>query len=110
MSNIENNVNPLYLTKRSSNKKYPKLIDYYTFLKNPSCVCTPPEEKKFTSQTNKNNISNNMRIAQNIKTASLGGIGGNIQFGNNGEIVALNYLGRTEGMPGGGGVPPRNRF
>jgi hypothetical protein len=94
-------------SKRAQNKKYPKLIDYYTFLKNPVCVCTPPQEKKFSSQTNSTNYSNNMRIAQNLNHS----LGGTIQFGNNnGNSIALNYLGRAEGMSRGGGIPPKNKF
>jgi hypothetical protein len=39
-------------------------------------------------------------------------VGGNVQYGNYylGKPVQINYLGRTEGQPGGSGAPPRNKF
>ena len=42
----------------------------------------------------------------------IGRVGGTTQFGNFylGQPLSLNYLGRTEGQPGGSGIPPRNRF
>lgn len=42
----------------------------------------------------------------------IGRMGGTTQFGNFylGQPLLLNYLGRTEGQPGGSGIPPRNRF
>ena len=38
--------------------------------------------------------------------------GGQIQFGNFYLVkpLQLNYLGRMEGQPGGGGAPPKNKF
>jgi hypothetical protein len=37
---------------------------------------------------------------------------GKLQYGNFylGQPLNINYLGRMEGMPGGSGMPPRNRF
>ena len=69
--------------------------------------------------TNRANISNNMRRSQRL---NLGGNGqrvnyvsrwgGITQFGNFylGQPLNLNYLGRMEGQPGGGGSPPTNKF
>jgi hypothetical protein len=96
----------LNFSKPSQNKRYPKIIDYYTFIKNPICVCKPDEEKKFSSLSNNTNYSNNMRISQRINKS----LGGSVQFGNSIEPISFNYLGKMEGMPGGGGSPPKNKF
>jgi len=42
----------------------------------------------------------------------IGRYGGITQFGNFylGKPLLINYLGRTEGQPGGSGSPPRNSF
>ena len=38
--------------------------------------------------------------------------GGKMQYGNFylGEQLKINYLGRIQGMPGGSGSPPVNKF
>jgi hypothetical protein len=53
-------------------------------------------------------ISNSMRLAQIINFYK----GGKTQYGNFylGQPLNVNYLGRMEGMPGGSGTPPINRF
>jgi hypothetical protein len=53
-------------------------------------------------------ISNATRIAQVINSKK----GGSTQFGNFylAQPLNVNYLGRIEGMPGGSGMPPINRF
>jgi len=72
-----------------------------------------------TSNTHSSNISYNMRLSQILKLdgysqqiGKIGRIGGKTQFGNFylGKPLQLNYLGRTEGMPGGSGMPPVNQF
>jgi hypothetical protein len=77
---------------------------------NLNCVCVPDKYDKTTvgSDSPSLKISNNMRIAQVI-TSSLGG---KTQYGNFylGQPLQLNYLGRNEGMPGGSGSAPKNRF
>lgn len=77
---------------------------------------------KKNSQTNTNfaNISNKQRIAQRLildgSSQSVVRIsrlnGGITQFGNSylNQPLSLNYLGRMEGQPGGGGSPPKNKF
>lgn len=70
--------------------------------------------------TNFANISNKMRTSQRLL---LGGAsqqvqvigrfnGGTTQFGNFylGQPLSLNFLGRSQGQPGGSGSPPRNKF
>jgi hypothetical protein len=72
------------------------------------CNCFVEEYKKFSSQSAYSNTSRAQRISQVINST----IGGSVQFGNYylGQPVVVNYLGRTEGQPGGSGAPPRNRF
>jgi hypothetical protein len=77
---------------------------------------------KINAQTNTNfaNISNQQRIAQRLlldgSSQSVVRIarfnGGITQFGNFylNQPLSLNYLGRMEGQPGGGGSPPKNTF
>lgn len=72
-----------------------------------------------TSNTNASNLSYNMRLSQVLKLDStsqninrISRISGKTQFGNFylGKQLNINYLGRMEGMPGGSGMPPVNRF
>jgi len=74
------------------------------------CNCFNNVQKKFapSSQGTEGNISQNMRFAQKIRTPR----SGSVTFGNFylGEPLNLNYLGRMEGQPGGGGAPLRNQF
>uniref|UniRef100_A0A6C0IDA0 Uncharacterized protein n=1 Tax=viral metagenome TaxID=1070528 RepID=A0A6C0IDA0_9ZZZZ len=95
--------------KKSNSRK---MINY-TAERNTSnlnCVCVPDKYDKTTvgSDSPSLKISNNMRIAQVI-TSSLGG---KTQYGNFylGQPLQLNYLGRNEGMPGGSGSAPKNKF
>jgi hypothetical protein len=70
--------------------------------------------------TNYSNIPNNVRKAKrlylNSNSQQVNVISrfntGNIQFGNFylGQPLQLNYLGRHEGMPGGSGSPPTNKY
>ena len=74
---------------------------------------------KYTSNSNSSNISNKMRLSRVLKLDSssqkinrISRVSGRIQFGNFylGEPLNINYLGKMEGMPGGSGMPPVNRF
>ena len=77
---------------------------------------------KINAQTNTNfaNISTQQRIAQRLilDGASQNVVriarfnGGITQYGNFylNQPLSLNYLGRMEGQPGGGGSPPKNTF
>lgn len=70
--------------------------------------------------TNYSNISNNLRKARRLylsgNSQQISVIPrfntGNTQFGNFylGQPLQINYLGRHEGMPGGSGAPPKNKF
>lgn len=83
---------------------------YYPNSDQLNCVCVPDKYDKSTvgSDSPSVKISNNMRISQIIQSKK----GGSTQFGNFylGQPLSLNYLGRMEGMPGGGGMPPKNKF
>jgi hypothetical protein len=72
-----------------------------------------------TSNTNFSNLSYKMRLSQVLKLDGysqkvnrISRISGKTQFGNFylGQPLNINYLGRMEGMPGGSGMPPVNRF
>lgn len=72
-----------------------------------------------TSNTNFSNLSNKMRLSQVLKLDGnsqkinkISRVSGKTQFGNFylGKPLNVNYLGRMEGMPGGSGMPPVNRF
>jgi len=73
-----------------------------------NCVCIPDNYNKYVvgSDSPSTKVSNNQRIAQIINYSK----GGKTQFGNFylGQPLNINYLGRTEGMPGGSGSPPTN--
>jgi hypothetical protein len=69
--------------------------------------------------TNYANISKKMRLSQVLKldgssqiVTRISRISGKTQFGNFylGKPLNVNYLGRMEGMPGGSGMLPVNRF
>ena len=95
------------------------LSSFFTYVQ---CIDCPPPEKpcvwkcnknkwdkfKFTSSGNNPNISYKQQISIQINTT----VGGNVHYGNYylGKPVQVNYLGRTEGQPGGSGAPLRNKF
>jgi hypothetical protein len=75
-----------------------------------TCYCVPDKYDKNTpgSDAASARVSYATKIAQIIKSKK----GGTPQYGNFylGQPLNVNYLGRIEGMPGGGGFPPKNRF
>lgn len=66
--------------------------------------------KKASCQPYNANVTQGLRIAHDVNTYR----GGKIQFGNYyllpSQRPGLNYLGRSEGMPGGSGAPIKNKF
>jgi len=71
------------------------------------------------SFSNKSNLSYKMRLSQVLKLDSysqkvnrISRMAGKLQYGNFylGQQLNINYLGRMEGMSGGGGKPPLNQF
>lgn len=75
-----------------------------------TCYCIPDKYDKNTpgSDAASTRVSNATRTAQIIKSKK----GGTPQYGNFylDQPLNLNYLGRIEGMPGGSGKAPTNRF
>lgn len=114
----------LYSRQVRYNATYNELIDnlnnipgYQPFYYPPEeiqkeqyCKCITNQEKHYeaASQGTNPNVSKYMLKSQFINSSR----GGTIQFGNFylGQPLTLNYLGRMEGQPGGGGMPPRNNF
>ena len=74
------------------------------------CSCKIPEFNKNAMGTwsASYGVSYKTRISQTINKNR----GGAIQYGNAylGQPINLNYLGRSQGMPGGSGKPPTNTF
>jgi hypothetical protein len=79
---------------------------------NKECILKCDKDKwdkfKFTSVGNNPNISYKQQISIQINST----IGGRVHYGNYylGKPIQVNYLGRTEGQPGGSGSPLRNKF
>lgn len=101
----------IYLINKNPPKKiFKQLIDYEPFLKHDKCDCKPEIYKKQSCQPYTANFTQNSRVAYAVNTY----LGGRIQFGNYYLIPSrrpgLNYLGRSEGMPGGSGAPIKNKF
>lgn len=75
-----------------------------------NCHCIPDKYDKNTLSTNTliAQIPNSIRKSQVINSSK----GGNIQYGNFylGKQLNINYLGKIEGMHGGSGSPPINKF
>lgn len=74
------------------------------------CLCIPNKYDKNipVSDSPSAKVSYATRIAAIVKSTK----GGTTQYGNFylGQPLNINYLGRMEGMPGGSGMPPLNRF
>jgi len=92
-------------------KRFKQLIDHAVYADNQFCYCQPEIFKKASANPNSSYNSRNLRVSNIVNNSFKGG---RIQFGNTylGTIngFGLNYLGRSEGMPGGGGTPIRNKF
>jgi hypothetical protein len=75
-----------------------------------TCYCIPNKFDKNTpgSDSSSAKVSYATRIAGIVRNTK----GGNSQYGNFylGQPLNINYLGRIEGMSGGSGAPPVNRF
>ena len=75
-----------------------------------NCYCIPNKYDKNTpgSLSPSAKVSYATKLSQIIQSTK----GGKSQFGNSylGQPLNVNYLGKMEGMPGGSGMPPLNRF
>jgi hypothetical protein len=76
------------------------------------CACLQDKFNKNISYAGSDSpsirLSNNMRVSKLVNSYR----GGKTQYGNFylGKPLIVNYLGRTEGMPGGSGTAPKNIF
>lgn len=92
-------------------KRYKQLINSAVFVNGKVCHCRPEVFKNASTNPNSAFYSRNQKVANAVNSIYKGG---RIQFGNtylgtfNG--FGLNYLGRLEGMPGGSGMPLKNKF
>ena len=102
--------------KKSNSRKIIQYIAQYNAA-NPNiqplnCVCLQDKNNKNLSYSGSDSpsvrISNNMRVSQIVNYYR----GGKTQYGNFylGQPLNVNYLGRIEGMSGGSGSPPKNKF
>lgn len=75
-----------------------------------SCYCIPNKYDKNTPGSD--SASAKVSYVTNIANVIQRNKGGRIQYGNFylGQALNVNYLGRIEGMPGGSGSSPSNRF
>ena len=73
-----------------------------------ACINNIYNKNVLGSDSSSTKVSYNTRISQIILFSR----GGKTQYGNFylGQPLQLNYLGRNQGMPGGGGSPPLNKF
>jgi len=115
---------PTYFTP--GNKSYSKRIINYTAvynelrLKQNSLNYLPLESTNCDCKTSaynkglKGSSSSSQKLPQNINISQIVNtyLGGKIQFGNFylNQPLNVNYFGRVEGMPGGFGSPPLNKF
>jgi len=72
------------------------------------CILGKYDKNTPTLDSSSLKVSYARRMSQIIQSKR----GGSTQIGNFylGQPVNVNYLGRVEGMPGGSGAPPVNRF
>lgn len=75
-----------------------------------SCLCVPFKYDKNTPGSDSPSIK--VSYARRISAIIQSTKGGTTQYGNFylGQSQNVNYLGKMEGMPGGSGKPPVNRF
>lgn len=100
--------------KKSNSKKIINYIAQYNALfpnlDALNCSCVPDKYDK----TNIGSDATSVRMPYNIRFSQIINYskGGKTQYGNLylGQPLNINYLGRAEGMPGGSGMPPLNKF
>jgi hypothetical protein len=100
--------------KKSNSSRVIKYIAAYNALYPNSqpldCICIPDKYNKLvvSSDASASRVSNKIRISKIVNSTK----GGNTQYGNFylGEPLDINCFGRSQGMPGGSGAPPLNRF
>ena len=95
-----------------------KMINYITaynamFPNAQQLTCANCESDRYDkfvigSDSPSRKVSSNIKISQIVRYSN----GGKTQYGNFylGQPLNINYLGRMEGMPGGSGSAPKNKF
>lgn len=86
--------------------RFNKVYTYTVFKEFDTCACFQSKADQIKTGWNDASQTENLRIAQIISN----NLGGKITFGNYGISGNINYLGRTEGQPGGSLQALRNRF
>jgi hypothetical protein len=113
---INNPYSPIKFT-RGGKSIVSRMINYvalynqlYPNTKDINCYCIPGKFDKNTPGSDA--VSAKVSYATKIAYIIRSNKGGNFQYGNFylGEPLNVNYLGRIQGMPGGSGMPPVNRF
>jgi len=99
---------------RTNTSRVINYIANYNNSNNPNkqlnCLCIPDKYDKSTPSSSNPSIktSSAMKTAYIIKNTK----GGKLYYGNSylNQPLELNYLGKREGMSGGSGRPPYNKF
>ena len=83
-------------------------VFYNTEKKNCYCISNKLDKNTPGSLSPALRVSSSIRISKLVNSTK----GGKMQYGNFylGEQLNINYLGRIQGMPGGSGSPPVNKF
>jgi len=98
------------------NSRFYKLINYVASYneKYPNeeipcrpCIQTSYNKTVVSSDSSSARVSRSYRISELLNTRGWCPRYGNYYLG---KPLNVNYLGRTEGMPGGSGSPPVNKF
>ena len=87
-------------------QKFRKVYTYVIFKNFNTCNCIQQKVNNVKTGWNNPIQTENMRVSQILSN----NLGGKITWGNGGIPTKVNYLGRTEGQPGGIIGPLRNKF
>lgn len=84
------------------------VLFYNSDKKNCYCISNKLDKNTPGSLSPALRLSSSIRISKLVNSRK----GGKMQYGNFylGEQLNINYLGRIQGMPGGSGTPPVNKF
>jgi len=112
---IHNKMEYTNVNKAPPVKRFKQLIDHAVYADKQNCYCQRDVLKNASADPNSAFLTRNQKIANAVNNNYKGG---RLQFGNTylGSFnsgfsgFGLNYLGRLEGMPGGGGTPLKNKF
>jgi hypothetical protein len=89
-----------------SRQRFKKLYTYNIYNEVQTCTCIQDPVGYLKSGYRDSTQTENGRISQILSN----NLGGRTTFGNSGNPVQINYLGRQEGHPGGSRGPLRNKF